>query len=673
MIYIIASLLMIPALHAAPVIHDILDAKAMDRKVDPCENFYRYSCGTWEREFKLPADKSSYWRQGSALSDNVDENLNTLLSSLAAGKAKTASEKKLGAFYQSCMQLQDPDGVGLENLKARLSRLDHINSPETLASTLAELDLIGSPGLFDFDAEQDPKDSSRTIAFVDRGGMSLPDPDYYLKDDSKSRETREKFQEHVAKSLELVGMKPAEAKTQSARILAFEIELAKHALKKDDRRDMEKTFHPMTYTQLKELMPSFHWEGYFKALGRPTPKKFNVVEPEFFKNLNTLLPRQKPEDLSALLKYKLVHRSAYFIPGPLQKEDFAFWRAFLRGQKELPPRWKYCTQVISDNMGEALGKAYVSSVPGSESIRAKTQQMFVNIKQAFKEDLKALTWMDESTRASALKKLDKMTSKIGWPGKWRDYSRVKIDAKTFYENELAATEFEVRRMLTKIDQPTDRSEWYMQVWEPNAYYSQSDNEMVLPLGELVPPVFDPKFSEGANYASLGGSTIGHELTHGFDDNGKDMDASGNYVSWWTPQSKERFESQSACYVAQTEAYEIGPDPKLRIRGKATLGENLADNGGVKLGLVALKKLMKARPPAAKFLEFDEVQQFFLAYGQSWCFKVTDEALRQSLLSNYHAPAEFRVNAVLANMPEFAEAFQCKPGSKMAPKKRCSLW
>lgn len=379
------------------------------------------------------------------------------------------------------------------------------------------------------------------------------------------------------------------------------------------------------------------------------------------------------KDFRFWLKYALAHRSAYFIPGPLQAEDFAFWNIYLRGQKELPPPWKYCTQIVSDGMSEALGKAYVSSIPGSAEIRKKATAMFEQIRAAFKTDMKTLTWMDADTLAAGEKKLDKLGHKIGWPDKWRDYSKMQIEKNGFYSNELNATRFEEKRTLAKIDKPVDRSEWYMQAWAPNAYYADSNNEMVLPLGETVPPVFDPKFSDGANLASLGGSTIGHELTHGFDDAGKDMDADGNFVTWWTATAKKKFDDQSQCFIQQTEAYDIIPNSPLRIRGKATLGENLADNGGVKLAIMVMKDILKNRKPARQVAGFNEWQQFFLAYGQGWCMKVTDEALRDELLTNFHPPAEFRVNQVLANQPEFAEAFKCKAGARMAPQNRCAIW
>jgi endothelin-converting enzyme/putative endopeptidase len=558
-------------------------------------------------------------------------------------------------------------------LKKRLKAVDGLKEPAVLAHRLAELALIGSEGLFEFYADQDPKDSGHMIAMVDRGGMSLPDPDYYLKDDAKSKEIRTHYRDHIAKSLRLAGESSSRADKIADHILAFETELARYALKLDDRRDMEKRFHPMSLEELKKLAPSIDWMTYFSALGIQPPAKLNVVEPEFLRQLSVMLARTDADRLAGFLRYKLIHRVAYYLAGPLQKEDFSFWRAYLRGQKEMPPQWKYCTQIIADGMNEGLGQAYLASIPNAKEIRAKTQTMFAEIKRAFGEELNRLKWMDASTRAQAKKKLAKMGSKIGWPEKWRDYSKLTIEKGAFFRNELATTTFEVRRNLDKIGKPTDRSEWFMSVWEPNAYYADSNNEMVLPLGELVPPVFDPRFSDGANYASLGGSTIGHELTHGFDDAGKDMDADGNFVTWWSAKAKKAFDKQSECYTQQTESYEIRPGSDLKIRGKATLGENLADNSGVKLGLIVLKQRMKKRKPAAAFEGFNENQQFFLAYAQGWCTKTSEEKLRDQLLTDFHPPAEFRVNMVLANQPEFAQAFHCKIGTKMAPKHRCSLW
>lgn len=665
------------AMALAPI-HGILDEGALDRKVDPCENIYQYSCGKWLKNFKLPGDKSRYWRQGSVLNDNVEENLNGILSKLPKVtelKATAKNEEKLAAFYQSCRAIEKSDPAGLAELKARLKALEEVKDPASLAKAEAQLSLIGANSLFGYFADQDLKNSARMIAFIDRGGMSLPDVDYYLKDDAKSKEIRQKYQGHIARSLVIMGESSEAANKAAEQILAFETDLAKNSLKLDERRDTEKLFHPMTYAGLtKETAPDFDWATYFKTLGIPAPKKINVMEPAFMSHLSAVLKEGKYDVLIAQMKFKLIRRSSYFLAGDLQQEEFNFWRAYLNGQKELPPRWKYCTQIVSENMNEALGQAYLASVPNAKEIRAKTQTMMKQIRQAFAEELKTLTWMDDKTRAEANKKLVKMGAKIGWPGKWRDYRAMKIETGAFFKNELAATEYETKRNLKKVGTPTDRTEWMMSVWEPNAYYTGGNNEMVLPLGETVPPVFDPTFNDAPNLASLGGSTIGHELIHGFDDSGKDMDADGNFVTWWTDKSKAAFESQSECYVKQTEEYDIIPGEKLRIRGKATLGENLADNGGVKLGLMVLKRLIKERgKPAPEFAGLNELQQYFVGYAQSWCMAITDQKLRDQLLTDYHPPAEFRVNQVIANQPEFAEAFSCKEGARMAPKVRCSLW
>jgi endothelin-converting enzyme/putative endopeptidase len=664
---------------AAPSVQPILDESILDKKVDPCTDFYKYSCGGWLTQFQLPSDKASYWRQGNVLTDHLEEQLKGLLEGLAkkdSTSAGTPFAGALGNFYASCMNESKANKAGAKLLGELLKTLDDpkLNEKGTLSSRLARLHLLGSTGFFEFSNGQDLKDSSQMIAFLDRGGMSLPDRDYYLQDDAKSKEVRLKYKEHIARSLKLEGVNSARAKAASEFILKFETELAKHSLPKDDRRDVQKQFHPMTYAEVTKLVPSFDWDTYIAELGlTQPPAKFNVNEPEFLKALNDLLPTLKKEDLANYLKYKLIHRSAYYVGGPLQTEDFKFWRVYLNGQKELPPRWKYCTQIVSGEMGEALGQAYVASIIGSQDIREKTKEMLAEIKKAFRDNLENLSWMDTATREAAKKKLDKMASKVGWPEKWRDYSLLKIDRNDFFQNELSAEQFENKRSLAKIGKPTDRTEWDMLTWEPNAYYNDSNNEMVLPLGELVPPVFDPKFSEGANDGSLGGGTIGHELTHGFDDSGKDMDADGNFVTWWTPESKAKFDQKSACFIKQTESYDIIPGSTLRIRGKATLGENLADNGGVKLALMALKKSMKSRPAAAPVLGMNELQQFFLAYAQGWCIKSTDEKLREQLLGDFHPPAEFRVNAVISNQPEFAEAFGCKAGSKMVPAERCAIW
>ncbi len=661
-------LILIQSAFATTPIQNILDPGAIDHKVDPCENFYQFSCGAWLKEFKLPPDKSSYWRQGSVLSDHVEESLNVLLSNLSQNKSASGTSAKLGAYYRTCIENKS-DAVA--ELKKLLKKIDSLGDRASIAQHFAELELIGAHELFEFGSDQDLKDSSQMIASVDRGGMSLPDPDYYLKDDAKSQEIRERYKKHISSMFKLLGEAEKNADLMSQKILTFETELAKHSMNKDDLRDTAKRFHPMDFQGLKDLAPHIDWDHFVAGLGINAPKKLNVLEPEFMKNLSSLLGSMSNEDLSNLLKFKLIHRSAYFLDGPLQQEDFQFWRKYLNGQNELPPRWKYCTQIIAGEMNEALGEAYVASIPNAKEIHDQTAVLFQNIKTSFADDLKKLTWMDKKTKIEAEKKLSKLTGKIAYPDHWRDYTKLEIKDDSFYSNELRATEFETRRDLAKIGKPTDRSEWQMSVWEANAYYTSANNEMVLPLGELVPPVYDPLFSDAANYSSLGGSTIGHELTHGFDDSGKDMDADGNFVAWWTPTAKKKFESLSECFVKQTEAYDIIPGSKLRIRGKATLGENLADNGGLKLGIMALNGLAKRKTP--KFENFDELQQYFLAYSQGWCTKISDEKLRDNLLTNFHPPPEFRVNAVVANRPEFAKAFHCKAGARMAPKNKCSLW
>ena len=391
------------------------------------------------------------------------------------------------------------------------------------------------------------------------------------------------------------------------------------------------------------------------------------------KAVEGILRDSSPKDLARYLKWKLAHRSADFIDGPLQKENFAFWRAYLHGTRELPPRWKYCTQIIQGDMGQALGQAYRGKRPGCRAHplahRSHACPLQGGLWRGFGQArldgcLDARRCPEEARQDGAQARLARPLARL-----LEAFDR----REAFYGNELAATAFENHRSFDKIGKPMDRTEWEILPWEPNAYYMASNNELVLPLGELVPPIFDPRSSDGANFGSLGGGTIGHELTHGFDDSGKDMDADGNFVGWWTPDSKARFEEKSACFVRQAESYDILPGSGARIRGKATLGESLADNGGIKLAIAALRKAAKGPGPTVSFEGMSELQQFFLGYAQSWCMKRTDQSLRDQLLSDFHPPEEFRVNAVLSNRPEFAEAFQCKPGARMAPKERCEIW
>jgi putative endopeptidase len=661
---------------AALPIQDILDPAAMDHSVDPCENFYQYSCGAWLRDFKIPGDRSAYWRQGAVLSDLVEVQLNHLLVDLANGKSKSDSPyaAKLAAFYGSCMDEKHAAKAALQDIRARLRGFDSPGDRKRTAVRIADLHRMGNGAFFFFYNDQDPKDSNQVIAFADRGGAGLPDRDYYLKEDSKSKEIRARYHDHIARDMELVGESTAKARSTADIVLRFETELARHSLPLDERRDKVKLYHPITLAVLKALTPAIDWDTYFQELGISAPQKLNALEPDFLKFMNQLIEGAKPEELSSYLRYKLMERSAYYAGGALQAEDFKFWDAYLHGQKEPLPRWKYCTRAVEGGMGEALGETYVASVPGADTIRGKVGKMLAEIKLSFEENLGTLAWMDASTRESARKKVAKMKQKVGWPEHWRDYSGLQIDGKSFLANEFRALEFEELRNLRKIGHPMDHTEWSMFAWEPNAYYDGASNEMVLPLGELVPPVFDSRFSDGANYGSLGAGTIGHELTHGFDDEGKDLDADGNLAPWWTPKAKEMFETKSACFIRQTEAYEILPGSGLHIRGKATLGENLADNGGVKLALIALKRAMRLpRPVTPAFQGMSELQQYFVGYAQGWCLKETNESLRNELLSDFHPPAEFRVNAVFANQPEFAEAFGCQLGAKMAPKVRCSIW
>ena len=659
------------ATDSVPVGAPILDLKALNRKVDPCADFYRFSCGNWIERVKLPADKASYFRQWSGLEDQTDLELSQILKKYASGDfaLKTAYSKKIGDFYAACMKADQP-AVSQESrreLEVRLRQIDQISTPKELAQTVAELQMIGVNALFGFGSGQDVNDSTRVTAFFDQGGMGLPDRDFYLKTDAASLKILKNYTQHIAKIFRLSGMS-----VKAESIVAFEKSLAEKALALDDRRDPAKTNHPMDLLGLKKNAPGFEWDTFLAAMGQPSVAGLILVEPAFYQSLNTLLAADTPvarQQLKQYLKWQLLLNSSANLGKSFEEEHFNFWGRQLHGKKSLEPRWKVCTHEVGELMRDPLGEAYVTLHGGADS-KKRTSEMIDQIKKTFENNLNGLQWLDGATRTAALLKLSKLQKKLGYPEAWRNFESLEMTTDKPLLNQMNASRFDSHFDVSKIGKPVDRKEWQMAPWEQNAYYDTSMNEFVFPLGELLPPVLDLKASDGANFGALG-ATIGHELTHGYDDQGRHFDSKGNLVDWWTKEVQAKFEERSACYSNQ--AGQIKVDPTLKVNGKATLGENLADQGGTQLAYLSFKTLASQRAPAPEVGGFNETQQFFLSYAQSWCGKMTPEALRVQLTSDFHPPTEFRVNAVMMNMPAFATAFACKEGAPMAPKDRCSLW
>lgn len=667
---------------------DILDASALkdgsDGKpaINPCENFYQFSCGRWLENIQIPADKAAVSHQNTAVMDKNDEMLRDTLLKLEKGDAKlqTQASAQLLDFYNTCMNFAKTKTEALKELNSYLSEISAVKQKSELAKLSAHLQLMGTNAFFNFSSGQDPLSSNDVIGFFDQGTIGLPEPSYYFQNDKKSEDIRKKYIAHITKILNLAQLHKLSGTLEAKTIFEIEKKLASKAYSFDDRQDPGKTNHPITLEGMKQLSSEFDWSTFLQEL--QTPKtKLNVNEPEFFAQMNEVIKSTPLEDLKVYLKWQLLHRSAASLAPDFQAENFEFWNKALRGEKKMKPRWKICTIDAEHELGYALAEVYVKTID-TVSIRAKISDMISWIKQTFSDELNRIekksgsagdSWLDPKTKEAALAKLNLLKQKVGAPDQWRDYSTLKTDRSSFFLNDVKVSIFESRRDLNKMGKPVDRTEWDMMPWEFNAYYDPPKNEFVFPFGILQPPSFDIHASDGANLGAFGGGTIGHELTHGYDNNGRQYDANGNLKDWWSAETKKNFEDKSQCYVKQANQYKI-EEVNLNVDGKKTLPENLADQGGVKLGYMALLLAQTKRPPAPLWLgKYTENQQYWIAYAQSWCEKKTPENLRVQITTNEHPPEEFRTNGVIMNRPEFAHDFGCKPGDKMAPVDRCSLW
>jgi len=657
-------------LNAAPIaIPDILDAKALKPSVSPCDNFYDFACGTWLDQTEIPADKNMVNHQNTGLADRTDIQLHELLVKLSKGDAKlqTSASNHLVDYFSSCMDYGSASDTGLSLLKTEIAKIEQVKEKKELAALVAHLHEIGVGALWGFGSGQDLNDSNQVIGFLDQGSLGLPEPSYYVDLDKKSVETREKYIAHIAQMLALAGQDKAKANV----IFALEKDLASRAYAFDDRQNPAKINHPMTREALIKMVPSIDWTTYFKSVGAPDTK-LNMNEPEYFTHLNEVLQKSSLDDIKSYLTWHLVLKSAHHVNPALDQAYFDFWRGYLRGQKKMQERWKQCTNDVASALGYALAEVYVKTVD-TVSILAKINPMIKWIEDTFKQDLDTLPWLDASTKKEALHKLSLLKQKVGSPQTWRDYQNLKTARSSLLANNFAVLTFESRRDTAKIGKPVDRSEWEMMPWVVNAYYNPPQNEFVFPFGILQPPSFDVKASDGANLGAFGGGTIGHELTHGYDNDGSQYDANGNVKNWWSESTRKQYKAKSECFIKQANNYLI-KDVGLNVDGEKTLSENLADQGGVKLGYAALEFAQSKRPPAKLWLnKYNERQQYWIAYAHSWCTKKKPEVLRVQIKGDPHPPEEFRVNGVVMNRPEFAKDFACKAGAPMAPLKRCEIW
>ena len=649
----------------------VLDLTSMDKTIDPCTDFYTYSCGGWMKKNPVPPDQSSWSAYGKLQDENTAQLRDILETAAVPSAGRNAANQRIGDYYAACMDEKAVEAAGIRPLQPYLDEVGRLSFKTGLAEIVADRAFslpYRRSTLFRFESNQDAKDSSQMIAETDQGGLGLPDRDYYFKDDAKSQELRKAYLAHVQKMLELLGDKPEVAAAEAQTVMRIETALAQGSMTRVERRDPQKLYHKMTVQEFETLVPSFQWQTFFTKVGLPSLASLNVAAPDFFKALNAEIDKEDLASWKTYLRWHLVEANARYLPAAFVNADFDFHGKILSGAEQIEPRWKRCTQDVDDDLGEALGQAYVEKYFSPEA-KQQVVMMVKEIEVAMRQDIDALPWMSAGTKPKAVEKLHAVANKIGYPDKWRDYSKLEIVRADEMGNVLRARNFEFNRQLAKIGKPVDHGEWDMTPPTVNAYYNPQMNDINFPAGVLQPPLFDAKSDAAPNYGNTGG-TIGHELTHGFDDEGRQFDAQGNLRDWWTPEDEKEFVKRAACVSDQYSTYTIIDD--IKINGKLTLGEDVADVGGLILAYMAWKEDTKGQ----KLDPIDGLtpeQRFFVAYGQSWCSNERDENKRLRATVDPHSPEKYRANGVVSNMSEFQQAFHCKAGSAMVNQNRCRVW
>jgi putative endopeptidase len=645
------------------------DKADLDTTVNACTDFNQYANGGWVKRNPIPA-AYSHWGVDNVLSESNRDQLRAILEKAAASKnAPGSNEQKIGDYYAACMDEKTTEEQGLKPLQAELERINAIKSADQVQNEIARLQAMGFGMLFGFGSDQDRKNSEEVIAAAFQGGLGMPDRDYYLKDDPKSKDIRDAYRKYVQQLFELAGDTPENAVIRTNNVIALETKLANASLTRVQRRDPNATYHRMTLKEASDLTPNFAWSKLYAAMNIPASTPLNVATPDFFKEVDKDIAAVPVADWQSYLRFHLINAMASTLSSKFVDANFGFFSTTLRGVKEQLPRWKRCVSATDRALGEALGQVYVKTAFPPEA-KKRTLEMVNNLGAALASDIQGLEWMSDATKKQALAKLNAFTKKIGYPDKWRDYSALKVDRSSFAQNALRTRAFANAYDLAKIGKPVDRTEWGMSPPTVNAYYNPQLNEIVFPAGILQPPYYDPNRDDAYNYGAAG-SVIGHEMTHGFDDQGAKFDAKGNLVNWWTPEDKAAFDKQAECIQKQFDEFPVGD---VHMNGKLVSGESIADLAGLKIAYAAYLKSQEGKP--RQIIDgFTPEQRFFLGYAHSWAGQGRPEAERLQATTDPHPLDRFRVNAPLSNLPEFATAFGCKADDPMvrANDKRCLVW
>jgi endothelin-converting enzyme/putative endopeptidase len=648
-----------------------IDAAAMDLSINPCDDFYSYACGGWLKSTPIPPDRSRWGRGFNVIQERNEQILKEILEAAADGKAPrgTPYAKQLGDYYATCMDESKLENA-LPELRTALRKIDRVTTSAQVATELAALHNAGARALFNYGSTQDFKDATQVIGGVDQGGLGLPDREYYLSDAPKMKEIREAYRAYVAQMFGLLGDTPAVAAKKADQVLDIETRLAKASLDRVSRRDPNKIYHRTDLKGLVHTAPGFDWTRYFASVGTPGVQALNVEYPAFASEVGQVVRKTPRAQLKTYLAWRLVSSQVLALPKQFADAEFAFQSKYLTGAKEDLPRWKKCVNATDRGLGEALAVPYIEETFGADG-KQVTKSMVSQIEQAFDANLDTLAWMDAATKARAREKAKAVFDKIGYPEKWKTYDGLVTDRGTFLGNRMRSMAYENARDLKKIGKPLDRALWVMTPPTVNAYYQATLNEIVFPAGILQPPFFNKEATDPVNFGAMG-MVVGHELTHGFDDQGRQFDAQGNLTDWWTPESGKAFLERVDCVKKQFDGYVSIDD--LHVNGALTLGENVADLGGLKLAFAAMQAYAKAHPErAAPPSRYTPEQQFFLGTAQAWCTNIRDQEARRLVTVDPHSPARFRVNGPLSNLPQFQQAFGCKAGDKMVAQNRCEVW